>query len=173
MKTPPGRAAMSFGPPAAFLLAQLGAHAASRFAAKLSTLDLAPPHAGILRILAGSAGMTQQSLAEQLGMPASRLVSLVDDLESRDLLERRSNAEDRRRNALHLTAKGRSTLQSIGRVAQEHQASLLSALTHDEQRQLASLLQRIATQQGLADGVHPGFARWGGPPQSGCGAPAE
>jgi hypothetical protein len=39
---------------AAFLLAQVGAHAAKQFAEHLSPLNLSPPHAGILRRLAHS-----------------------------------------------------------------------------------------------------------------------
>ncbi|MGB9029466.1 MAG: helix-turn-helix domain-containing protein, partial [Acidobacteriaceae bacterium] len=60
---PPGRA---FGP--AFLLAQLGSHAAHKFAEHLARLKLAPAHAGILHILAANPGLTQQALAARLGM---------------------------------------------------------------------------------------------------------
>ena len=58
----------------AFLLAQLGAHAASRFAERLSVLDLAPPHAGILRFVSASGGISQQALAGHLRILPSRLV---------------------------------------------------------------------------------------------------
>ena len=151
------------GPPTAFLLAQVGAHAASKFAGRLAELQLAPPHAGIMGILAGQSGITQQALAEKLGMQPSRLVALVDELETRGLIERRENSEDRRSYALHLTEKGRASLETIGRVGREHQQALLAALTEDERRQLGVLLRRIADQQGLTPGVHPGYARLGGP----------
>jgi DNA-binding MarR family transcriptional regulator len=147
---------------AAFLLAQVGAHAASKFAQRLAKLKLAPPHAGMLRILNATPAMTQQALANALRMVPSRLVALVDDLEGRGLIERRGNPDDRRRYALHLTPKGRSTLEAIGRIAREHQQALLAALSEEEQRQLAHLLQRIADDQALARGVHPGYARLGG-----------
>jgi DNA-binding MarR family transcriptional regulator len=144
---------------AAFLLAQIGSHAAGRFAERLAPLDLTPAHAGILRILSKRGPLTQQALAGILGMFASRLVALVDQLESRGFIERRDHPDDRRSYALHLTEKGRLALQSIGRVAREHQKTLLGALTVEEQRQLAQFLQRIADDQGLTRGVHPGYAR--------------
>jgi DNA-binding MarR family transcriptional regulator len=144
---------------AAFLLAQIGSHAAAKFAECLAPVDFTPAHAGILRILGKRGPLTQQALAGILGMFASRLVALVDQLESRGLVERRDHPEDRRSYALHLTEKGRVALQSIGRVAREHQKALLAALTADEQRQLAQFLQRIADDQGLTRGVHPGYAR--------------
>ena len=140
-----------------FLLAQVGAHAALKFAERLRKLELAPRHAGILRILNSTPAITQQALAATLGMVPSRLVELVDEMESWGLIERRENADDRRRYALHLTEKGRSTLDIIGRISREHSRALLAAISDDEQRQLATLLQRIADQQGLARGVHPGY----------------
>jgi DNA-binding MarR family transcriptional regulator len=143
---------------AAFLLAQVGAHAASKFAERLSELKLTPADAGIFRILAATPAITQQALATALGTLPSRLVALIDALESGGLLERRPHETDRRSYALHLTNAGRSTLQAIGRIAREHQNALLTALSDDEQRQLADLLQRVAAQQGLIPGVHPGYA---------------
>lgn len=146
---------------AAFLLAQVGAHAASRFAARLQDLKLAPPHAGILRILAATPGLTQQALAAALNMVPSRLVELLDDLESRGITERREDPDDRRRYALHLTDKGRTTLDDIGKISREHQKALLASLSQEEQEQLTVLLQRIADEQGLSRGVHPGYSRAG------------
>jgi DNA-binding MarR family transcriptional regulator len=141
----------------AFLVAQVGAHAAARFAARLSDLDLAPPHAGILRLLGASPGVSQQALAELLGSSASRLVALVDELAERGLVERRNDPRDRRAYSLHLTALGRRQLQEIGRLAREHQDALCAALGAAEREQLASLLRRIADEQGLTPLVHPGY----------------
>ena len=149
------------GPGAAFLLAQVGAHAASKFAERLTELNLIPAHAGIFRILSASPGLSQQALAAALGTVPSRLVALMDELESQGLVERRAHETDRRTNALHLTEKGRATLQSISRIAREHREDLLAALSDEEQRQLAGFLQRVAEQQGLIKGVHPGFAKPG------------
>lgn len=145
----------------AFLLAQVGAHAASKFAERLAELKLTPSHAGILRILSSTPAITQQTLAATLGMVPSRLVALIDDLEARGLVERRETPDDRRRYALHLTEKGRSTLATTGRVSREHSQTLLAALSQNEQRQLAILLQRVADEQGLTRGVHPGYRQIG------------
>ena len=143
---------------AAFLLAQVGAHAAAKFSERLSELKLTPADAGIFRILANTPAITQQALAIALGTLPSRLVALIDELESRGLLERRPHETDRRSYAMHLTDAGRSTLHAIGRIAREHQHALLAALSDDEQHHLADLLQRVAAQQGLIPGVHPGYA---------------
>lgn len=147
------------GPSTAFLLAQVGAHAAARFAEGLAPLGLSPPHAGVLRVLHASEGVTQQTLGETLRVLPSRLVTLIDELEGRGFIERRNHPHDRRSHALYLTDKGHEILKSIGRVAREHQDRLCRALDDEERQLLTSLLQRIADEQGLRPGVHPGFTR--------------
>lgn len=143
---------------AAFLLAQVGSHAAARFAERLLAVGLAPPHAGILRVLGGEPGMTQQALAARLQIVPSRLVALLDTLDTRGLVERRRNQDDRRSHALHLTADGQQMLRSLGEIAREHQRDLLASLSEDERRQFHELLQRVADQQGLTRHVHPGYS---------------
>src|ERR1700723_4294009 len=153
---------MEKGQPA-FLLAQLGAHAASEFAERLGVLELTPPDAGILRLLRMAAGPSQQELAARLQIHPSRLVAILDNLEKRGLIERRANPDDRRFYSLHLAKGGEEALSGVSKVAREHQESLLSALNSEERRSLAALLVRIAEEQGLTRGVHPGFQQLGGP----------
>jgi DNA-binding MarR family transcriptional regulator len=142
-----------------FLLAQVGAHAAMRFAERLAPLGYTPPQAGILRVLGGSAGLSQQRLAALLGIHPSRLVALLDELESRNLVERAAHEDDRRSYALHLTTKGRAALADIGKVAREHDTALCAALDASERATLAALLGRVADEQGLTPQVHPGFRK--------------
>lgn len=143
----------------AFLLAQVGAHAASKFRERIAAIGLAPPDAGVFRLLAVNQGISQQDLSRKLGIHPSRLVAILDDLESHGLLERKPNAEDRRLYALHLTTRGRETFTKISQIAQQHQEELCASLTRDEREKLAELLQKIADQQGLTPGVHPGYRR--------------
>jgi DNA-binding MarR family transcriptional regulator len=145
----------------AFLLAQLGAHAASRFGERLAALELTPSDAGILRLLRVAAGISQQELSTKLQIHPSRLVAILDNLEKRGLVERNPNANDRRLYSLHLTKNAGEILERIGKVAREHQDALLVALSADDREQLTGLLRRIADQQGLARGVHPGYQRLG------------
>jgi DNA-binding MarR family transcriptional regulator len=147
---------------ASFLLAQVGAHAARQFAECLFPLKLTPPHAGILRRLAQSSGISQRELAAQLGMHASRLVGVVDEMESLGLVIREGNTDDRRTYSLQITPKGRETLKEIGKISHQHNEALLAALTPEERETLANLLQRIADQQGLTRGVHPGYSSLSG-----------
>jgi DNA-binding MarR family transcriptional regulator len=150
----------------AFLLAQLGAHAASQFAERLGVLELAPADAGILRLLRVAAGLSQQELAVKLQIHPSRLVAILDNLEKRGFVERRANPDDRRLYSILLTKDGGEILEKIGRVAREHEDALLSALSSGERDELAALLLRVAGHQGLIRGVHPGYQRLGRPKES-------
>jgi DNA-binding MarR family transcriptional regulator len=159
------RGEMDKGQPA-FLLTQLGAHAGSQFAERLGVLELTPPDAGILRLLRVAAGPSQQELAAKLQIHPSRLVAILDNLEKRGLVERRENPDDRRLYSLHLTKEGGEMLERIGKVAREHQDALLTVLSREERNELTTLLLRIADQQGLVRGVHPGYQRLGSPRRS-------
>jgi DNA-binding MarR family transcriptional regulator len=141
----------------AFLLAQLGAHAASKFAERVGCLDLTPAHSGVLRLVAQQPGLSQQAIAQRLGVAPSKVVALVDDLQARQLIERRRSTADRRNHALHLTQPGRRTLAEIRTVAIEQEAEMMTALTDAEQRRLTELLRKVAEQQGLSPGVHSGY----------------
>lgn len=145
----------------AFLLAQLGAHAAAQFAEKLAVIDLTPADAGILRLLRAEAGPSQQELASRLSIHPSRLVAILDNLEKRGLVERKAHARDRRLYSIQLTKNGDEILEKIGKVAREHQDALLSALGKEERDTLAALLLKIADRQGLVRGVHPGYRQSG------------
>ena len=141
----------------AFLLAQLGAHAAQQFAERISGLDLAPPQAGLLRIIARQPGQSQQAIASQLETAPSRLVALVDGLEQRGLVERRRNPDDRRHHALYLTDDGSRLMDRISGVAKQHEDAMCAGLDVDERAQLFDLLSRMAKEQGLTPLVHPGY----------------
>lgn len=144
-------------PGSAFLLAAVGAHAAARFAARVSALDLTPPQVGLLGLIAASPGQSQQALAGVLGMPPSRLVGLVDALADRGLVERRRNPADRRLHALHITEAGEAMRAEIASVGQAHDDALCRSLDEGERETLRALLSRIAADQGLHPGVHPGY----------------
>ena len=141
----------------AFLLSQVGGRSAQEFARLLTPLKLTPADAGILRLLRHSEGISQQNLAKALNMHASRLVALIDALESHRLVLREPHATDRRLYSLKLTSKGNEILRTIGELARQHNELMCAGLSSGECAQLESLLQKIAERQRLVPGVHPGY----------------
>jgi DNA-binding MarR family transcriptional regulator len=143
----------------AFLLAQVGAHAAQRYAERIAELDLTPAQVGLLRLVATRPGQSQQAIAAQLGTQPTRLVALVDGLEKRGLIERHRNPDDRRLYALELTEDGRALMSRIALASMAHERAITAALTEDERATLHALLTKIADEQDLTPGVHPGYLR--------------
>jgi DNA-binding MarR family transcriptional regulator len=146
-------------PGSAFLLAQVGSHAAIKFKEQMAGLGVTPQTAGILRLLSMHEGTSQQDLSARLGIHPSRLVALVDELERQAWVERTQNASDRRQYALLLTDLGKQILVKIGHAARRHQDALCASLTAEERETLCGLLMKIADEQGLKPGVHPGWSR--------------
>ncbi|WP_327092124.1 MarR family transcriptional regulator [Nonomuraea sp. NBC_01738] len=144
---------------AAFLLAQLGAHAANRFAERIAELGLSPSDVGLLRMIAARPGRSQQSLAADLGVVPSRVTALIDPLDRAGLVERRRSTGDRRNYELHLTAEAAGVMDQIMRTAIAHEADITGALDTGQRTQLVALLELIAADQGLTPGVHPGYRR--------------
>jgi len=142
----------------AFLLAQVGAHAADRFGERIKGLGVAPRHAGILRMIA-TTPCNQRALAKRLGVLPSRMVILIDELAEKGLVERKRNTKDRRHSELVLTKRGRSMLEKLSRLAAEHEADLCAGLTAAERDTLAALGRKIVRQQGLTPDVHPGYRK--------------
>ena len=153
--------AASGGDSVAFLLSQLGHRSASVFTDLIASIDLTPPHAGILRAIAAEPGRSQQALSGQLGLLPSRVVAYVDELEDRGYVERRRNPDDRRLHALYLTAAGKKVLTKIGELGRQHDRLLTAGLDARQRDILHQLLATIAEHQGLTPHVHPGFRTLG------------
>jgi DNA-binding MarR family transcriptional regulator len=141
-----------------FLLVQLGLHGARRFGERLAPLGLEQRHAGMLIRLAVNQGRSQQALAEMIGVNATRMVFLVDELEKLGLVERRRNPADRRSHALYLTDQGMAAVDRVRAVTEEHEAEFTAGLTRDQRAQLAALLRVMAHEQGLHPRGMPGWS---------------
>jgi DNA-binding MarR family transcriptional regulator len=141
----------------AFLLSQLGHRSASVFADLVASIDLTPPHTGILRAIAAEPGRSQQALSGKLGLLPSRVVAYVDELEDRGYVERCRNPTDRRLHALYLTASGKKVMSKLGELGRQHERLLTVGLDAAQRDTLRELLRTVAEHQGLTPHVHPGY----------------
>jgi DNA-binding MarR family transcriptional regulator len=139
-----------------YLLVQLGFHVARRFSEQLAPLGLEPRQFGMLAQLAANEGRSQQAIGELVGLNATRMVFLVDELEQRGLVERRRNPADRRSHALYLTDLGRAKLREAQQASGGSEGQLGASLTEQQRTQLTRLLRRLADEQGIAEGSLPG-----------------
>jgi DNA-binding MarR family transcriptional regulator len=152
-KPVPGRRALGL------LLSQLGTHAALSFGRKIAGLGISPPHFGILRWIHANEGKNQRELASHLGVVPSRLVVLLDELETKGLVIRGRSAQDRRSQQLRLTRKGSLLLKKVEQIAMAHDAELGSSLTAPERETLIELCAKLAAHRGLIPQGHPGYGK--------------
>jgi DNA-binding MarR family transcriptional regulator len=76
--------------------------------------DLSPSQFNILNLLRGRPdGLSQIELSRELIMHRSNVTGLIDRLESRDLVERKEMANDRRAYRVVLSAKGHGLMERI------------------------------------------------------------
>jgi DNA-binding MarR family transcriptional regulator len=141
------------------LLSQIGTHAALSFGRKISGFGISPPHVGILRWIHANPGKNQRELALHLGVLPSRLVLLLDELESKHLVARERSREDRRSQQLQLTPKGVRLLEKVEQIATAHEADLSSGLTEGERETLIELCDKLAAHRGLSPLGHPGYGK--------------
>jgi DNA-binding MarR family transcriptional regulator len=127
-----------------FLISRLGMVAQKRFAELLEALELNTRMWGVLNVLDAEGTITQHALGKLVGIDPSSMVSTIDELEAKGLVERRPHPTDRRAHALYMTEDGRKTLARGRKLARTAQDELLAPLTAHEREQLHSMLLRLA-----------------------------
>jgi DNA-binding MarR family transcriptional regulator len=126
-----------------FLLAMAGAESRRRWVEWLAEWDLRPSHYSALMVLGERGALSQQELAGMIGVDPRNLVSVIDHLEGKKLVERRAHAADRRRNALDLTATGRSLLTRLAASGRDLEDDILAGLDEQERESLQKVLLKL------------------------------
>src|SRR5215471_3567525 len=112
-----------------FMLSALGHAISRRFIRALEPLELHPREFAVLRAVKANDGQSQQTLAQRLHIPPSRIVAIVDELESRRLVERRPDPSDRRVWTLYVTRRGQTLLDDAFNLVVQHERAISAALT--------------------------------------------
>lgn len=139
-----------------YLLIRAGLGASRRLEAGLASLKLDLRQFALLNAIEFGEGRSQQALGTLAQIPPTRMVALVDGLEGRELVERRSDPSDRRVNALYLTPKGAQALNDARSRAFDNEVMLAGRLTPAERDQLVALLTRLEIVEQLPYGLFPG-----------------
>ncbi|MDC0710616.1 MarR family transcriptional regulator [Stigmatella sp. ncwal1] len=119
------------------------------FPALAAEFELSPVQAHVLRML-GCGPQPMSALADYLSCDASNVTGLVDRLEGRGLMERRSAEHDRRVKMLCLTEAGRALRQRLQERMSEP-PEVIVALSSQEKCSLRDILsqamERLAAQK--------------------------
>jgi DNA-binding MarR family transcriptional regulator len=113
-----------------------------QFERAVAPLGLRARHLVALTHLKDHGPSPQQTLIEVLGLDASNLVALLNELEDADLIVRRRDRADRRRGIIELSPEGERLLLEVDRALEAVDDEILAALSFDERATLNDLLAR-------------------------------
>lgn len=115
------------------------------FPALAAEFELSPVQAHVVRQL-GEGPLAMSTLANYLSCDASNVTGLVDRMEARGLVERRSSEQDRRVKMLVLTESGVALRERLlERLAEPPE--LIASLSDDDLRALRDIMRRALRPQ--------------------------
>jgi DNA-binding MarR family transcriptional regulator len=107
--------------------------------------DLSVPQFRVLIFLNRHEGASLSDVAGHVGLMLPSMSRMIDGLVARNLVRRRTDAADRRRVALALTALGRTAMQSAYESTQAHLAKRLAALPPLDRTVILKAMEGLAS----------------------------
>ena len=105
-----------------------------------------PVQYAALQVVSNQPGIDQRTLARNIALDTSTTGGVVDRLEARGWLERRTSPEDRRARQLFLTRNGDQALAETIPAMLRTQEQILAPLTESQRKAFMRMLQVLVTQ---------------------------
>lgn len=118
-------------------------HTIEQFHLEMKEFRLRPAEFSILSMLSENEGVTAKKLSKALNIAPPNLVSLIDMLEDRKLINKTINEQDRRSQILQLTASGKALLTDAQTAGLKAQDVAMKNLAPKDQELLVSLLCKL------------------------------
>jgi DNA-binding MarR family transcriptional regulator len=109
----------------------------------LAPWDITPSQLRALRVLARHGVMRLSALSDHLRIAARSATEVADALETRGLVERRPDPDDRRATLVELTGHGRSVLDAIRAVSGTAAERAFDRLSQADRAHLARILRKL------------------------------
>ena len=116
------------------------------FSQGLGGEDVTPGLFGVLVIIEANPDLKQSELARATQLDRSTVVTVIDNLERRGLVERRASLHDRRSNAIRLTEAGTALLRKLKRQVSAHEKRLVQNFSAAERASFIALLRKVFPQ---------------------------
>ncbi|ETX15765.1 MarR family transcriptional regulator [Roseivivax halodurans JCM 10272] len=115
----------------------------SDLARSLKDVDLRMITMSVLTVIVEHRGLRQSQLADALQIERPNLVSILDELEDRKLVERTRVPTDRRAYALTPTAAGEALAAKASQAVRAHEDRVFARLSASERSSLQDLLMKV------------------------------
>jgi MarR family transcriptional regulator, organic hydroperoxide resistance regulator len=103
----------------------------------------------VLSRLARGPAPNQLTLAREIRHDKTRLITLLDQLQQRGLIDRQPDPADRRSHTVAITAEGRALQETVRATIRDMEDEFLAVLSTAERRSLLGLLPRLSTEDPL------------------------
>ncbi len=114
------------------------------FRKRMAKYQLKPVEYTILALLKANPNINQKRLSQAINVSPPNMATLLDRLETRDLLSRQRNPLDKRSQTLVLTPEGLRVCTKAEKTIEELELEATSALTDAERIELLRLLQKMS-----------------------------
>ncbi|QJS99844.1 MarR family transcriptional regulator [Streptomyces asoensis] len=125
------------------LLSQLTMRSDRLITEGLARADARKWHYAVLASLQEHGPASQAELSRRSGIYRSDMVGVLNELAERDLVERAPDPDDRRRNIITISARGRRHLRRLDKVLDDLHDELLAPLSPAERDQFVQSLTRL------------------------------
>ncbi|MEN9844611.1 MAG: Multidrug resistance operon repressor [Pseudomonadota bacterium] len=115
----------------------------SLFLERMAVYGLRPVDFSVLSVIAHNPGVTSRMLCASLGLLPPNLVSMIQQFEQRELIDKKPHPHDGRALALYLTPKGQALMEQAEATAFALEREATAALTEAQRNTLRRLLKRI------------------------------
>jgi MarR family 2-MHQ and catechol resistance regulon transcriptional repressor len=113
----------------------------------ISGAKLTESQFGVLEVLLHLGPMCQVDLGKKILKSGGNITMVVDNLEKRDLVERRRDEKDRRYITVYLTEEGKRLIESIFPSHVEGIHREMNILSAGEQEELGRLCRKLGTRK--------------------------
>lgn len=131
-----------------YLLARASSEVSAQFHDRLKTHGLQVAEWRVLASLSDGDGMTVGEIAAHALQRQPTMTKIIDRMAETGLVERRQDADDRRKVRIFITREGQRRVDNALADAKLHEREVLSDYSPSEARQLKSVLRALVDRNG-------------------------
>ena len=113
---------------------------------ELSEFDLTESQFGVLDALFHLGPMKHKEIGKKILKSGGNITMVINNLERRELVQRKRGEKDKRQFIIHLTSKGKNKIQEVLPTIVKKIKKYFEILNKDEQRELQRLCKVIGLQ---------------------------
>lgn len=97
----------------------------------------------IMRILQTDSGVTAAQLVERIISDSSTIMSILKRMESKKLIHRKPDENDRRTKQIYLTSKGEHLVKDLTAIANQYNTNMQNCCSDEERQSLRQVLSKL------------------------------